>query len=101
LTIGFSHRPEQLLTAVNNPLTELPFKTIFAMPILLFKTNIRLKKDLKKIRVLLNALPDITRWNVDQEDIDKVLRIEALKDNSGELIKIINQEGYLCEELPD
>ena len=71
------------------------------MPILLFKTNIRLKKDLKKIRVLLNALPDITRWNVDQEDIDKVLRIEALKDNSGELIKIINQEGYLCEELPD
>jgi hypothetical protein len=71
------------------------------MPILIFKTNIRFKKDLKKVEPVLNANDTILKWNIDRQDIDKVLRIEAKTDNFEEIINTIQQEGYLCEELPD
>jgi len=71
------------------------------MPILIFKTNIRFKKDLKKIEPVLNGIDDVLKWNIDRHDIDKVLRIEARTDNLEMIINSIQQEGYLCEELPD
>ncbi|HTD94277.1 MAG TPA: hypothetical protein VK644_10710 [Chitinophagaceae bacterium] len=70
------------------------------MPILVFKTNIRYKKDLQKITPALNMVPGIRRWNIDRQDVDKVLRIEAVTADTGELIKTLNREGFTCEELP-
>jgi hypothetical protein len=70
------------------------------MTILVFKTNIRYKKDLQKIAPVLNGVPGIRRWNVDRQDIDKVLRIEALTADTGIFIKTLNREGFTCEELP-
>lgn len=71
------------------------------MAILVFKTNIRFKKDLRKIERILNNIPGIHRWNVDQQDIDRVLRIEAVYADSTDLINKIKEEGFHCEELPD
>ena len=68
--------------------------------ILVFKTNIKFKKDFKKIEPILNGNPFITSWNIDKNDIDKVLRIVTTNINSAELINIVKEEGYLCEELP-
>jgi tRNA G26 N,N-dimethylase Trm1 len=69
--------------------------------IMIFKTNLRLKKDLKKIYATFSKEPRIKIWNVDTEDIDKVLRIESVNMEVDDIIKIIKQTGYQCEELPD
>ena len=69
--------------------------------ILIFKTNIKFKKDLKKIEALLNGNPSITCWNIDMNDIDKVLRVVTTDINPTELINMVKKEGYVCEELPD
>ena len=69
------------------------------MNILIFKTNIRFKKDVQQVASVLNRLPSITAWNVDREDIDKVLRIEAQGDHTTTIIKQIQHAGYCCEVL--
>jgi len=45
--------------------------------VLVFKTNIRYKKDISRVAPLLSQRKRYTCWNVDLGDIDKVLRIEA------------------------
>ncbi len=71
------------------------------MNVLIFKTNIRLKKDLERIRPVLSAYESIIKWNVDRHDIDKVLRIESTSDDPLEIIKTIEKAGFHCEELQD
>jgi len=69
--------------------------------ILVFKTNLRLKRDRKKVKPLLDDLAAIRDWNIDRDDRDKVLRIESSSCCTEEVITIINQAGYHCEELND
>lgn len=76
-------------------------KNNITMKILIFKTNIRFKKDLKIIRPLLAAHKPIIKWNVDRQDTDKVLRVESASEDTLEIIKTIKEAGYQCEELPD
>lgn len=45
--------------------------------ILIFRTSITRKKDIKKIGTLFSRYPQIHKWNVDFEDWEKVLRIEC------------------------
>ena len=71
------------------------------MNILIFKTNIRLKKDVGVIEPFLSADESIVRWNVDRDDTDKVLRVVSTSNDPVEIIKTINEAGYHCEELPD
>ena len=71
------------------------------MNILIFKTNIRLKKDVGVIKPLLSADESILQWNVDRDDTDKVLRIVSTSNDPLDIIKTINKAGYHCEELPD
>ena len=42
--------------------------------ILIFRTSITKRRDIKLIGSLLAKFPQITRWNVDFEDWEKVLR---------------------------
>jgi hypothetical protein len=72
-----------------------------AMNILIFKTNIRLKKDLRVVQPFLSAYESIVHWNVDREDTDKVLRVVSKSNDPVEIIKTIIEAGYDCEELPD
>jgi hypothetical protein len=69
--------------------------------ILVFKTNIRYKKDMVKIAPIFNGHPDIIRWNIDMTDIDKVARIESVNLAPADIIQAIHKAGYYCEELPD
>ena len=67
--------------------------------ILVFKTNLRFKKDVKQVEDLLNAVKGIVRWTVDTEDCDKVLRIESKNISTHEIITILHSAGYFCEEM--
>ena len=71
------------------------------MEILVFKTNLRFNKDLSKINPLINSEKRIEKWNVDRDDRDKVLRIEANNLMPAEVIQLIETAGYKCEELTD
>ena len=65
--------------------------------ILLFKTNIETKTDNKIIKLLKDA--GVSKWNVDCEDCDKVLRIESRTLHHQAIIKLLTDQGYECSEL--
>jgi len=67
--------------------------------ILIFKTNIELDEDLELVRSYLEKESSVINWNVDREDIDKVLRIESRYNDTERIIKKINEAGFFCEEL--
>ena len=69
--------------------------------ILIFKTNIRDEYDVEKIALLMTEDPRIKKWNIDLQDIDKVLRIESQQVQEQEIIARIRKAGYYCEELND
>lgn len=69
--------------------------------ILVFKTNIKTDEDKQKVALVLNSLPHINRWTVDCEDCDCVLRIEAEGMSEEQIIELIQQAGFYCEELKD
>ena len=69
--------------------------------ILIFKTNIMDEYDVEKIALLMTEEPRIKKWNIDLQDFDKVLRIEAHHLQEHEVITSIRKAGYRCEELND
>ncbi len=72
------------------------------MQLLLFRTDIQTRKEAKTLKPVFKRHPIITRWSIDTEDIDKVLRIEAsgsLTEN--EVIRLMQTCGFHCEALPD
>jgi hypothetical protein len=72
-----------------------------ARRVLVFKTNLVSAKDIHRISPLMGDTPGILRWNVDEHDIDNVLRIETSWLLPGDIIRVLTTAGYLCEELPD
>jgi hypothetical protein len=69
--------------------------------VLVFKTNLRFKKDVRQVGILLGQEPGILRWNVDLWDVDKVLRIETTRLSVQEVIALVTGAGYCCSDLPD
>jgi hypothetical protein len=67
--------------------------------IFVFKTNIKLKKQLKEIRRHIDAEPQVIKWNVDFHDSDKILRIESFDLQPATIESLIQKAGYHCEEL--
>lgn len=72
-----------------------------AAQILVFKTDIGCSADEKQARHLLDALPDIQRWTLDSEDIDRVLRIESAGLAPEAVVETLCAAGFLCAELED
>ena len=71
------------------------------MDILVFKTNIRYKKNLAVLTPQLNNTKGIIRWNLDFDDKDKILRIVASDLHPESIETVVKQAGYYCEELKD
>lgn len=69
--------------------------------ILIFKTNVRSRKDLKKLAKCIEEDQRLISWNLDIEDIDKVLRIVASDISAVEVIYLLKKAGFSCEELQD
>jgi hypothetical protein len=69
--------------------------------ILVFRTNINRKKDVKSLTPLFNNCSEILKWNIDLSDCDNVLRVEATHSDHAPVIHLVRQAGYACEELTD
>lgn len=71
------------------------------MEVLVFKTNIRSKKNTKALMPHLNELKGIIKWNIDFHDQDKILRIVSHNLSPQSVERTLQRAGYVCEELPD
>lgn len=67
--------------------------------ILVFRTSIRGKKDVKRAASVLNEYSQITHWNVDLEDWEKVSRIESIGISSNEIANALKDIGIYAIEL--
>jgi len=70
-----------------------------AEKILVLKSNISTYTDLVQIRYPLDHHPGITRWNIDIDDCDHVIRIVTPNLTVAEICELINSNGYQCSEL--
>ena len=69
------------------------------MDIFIFRTTINTDSDIQAIASEIEKLPGVSRWTVDLDDCDKVLRVVG-----GEMAairEVVEKQGYMCEELPD
>lgn len=71
------------------------------MQILVFKTDVRSRKRVTALAPHLQNMKGIIKWNVDLQDVDKILRIECASITPDAIEKILQQAGYYCEELTD
>lgn len=71
------------------------------MEVLVFRTDIIGKSDSENLGQILKEDSRIKTWNIDQEDIDNVLRIESNEMSPADVIEMVTRLGYMCEELPE
>ena len=71
------------------------------MNVYVFRTDIFSEYDLEAVDELLSQEQTIVGWNVDRDDIDRVLRVESTAENAQELQQTLSKAGFFCEELQD
>lgn len=71
------------------------------MEVLVFKTNIPDKEKINEVAPFLDSAMGVIRWNFDLDDIDNILRIEAVGISPRTIELTLGNAGYICEELPD
>ncbi len=69
------------------------------MEVLIFKTNVSSKSQVRKISPLLTTFPSIQQWNFDLDDCDKILRIVATGIKPGSVETLLQTAGFNCREL--
>jgi hypothetical protein len=67
--------------------------------IFVFASNIKTIEDIIKVSEVLNESEHIIKWNIDQEDIDCVLRIESNTMCAEQIIELIKFQNFECKEL--
>lgn len=72
------------------------------MQLFIFKTNIKSREKVISISSLFENMNSVFDWNIDLQDIDNVLRIEASETiNEADLIHLVRTKGFYCETLND
>ncbi len=70
--------------------------------LLIFKTDIKTKKKVKRIKSFFDSHSSVIKWSVDIEDIDNVLKIEATTNLiEKDFINQIKALGFYCDALAD
>ena len=68
--------------------------------VLIFSTNIQTKEKVKSVNLLFEKYPTIKRWTVDTQDVDNVLRVEALHYLlEQDVIDLLTTRGFSCDIL--
>ena len=67
--------------------------------ILIFRTSITKKQDIKRMAILFAQYPQIYKWSVDFEDWEKVLRIDSQDITADSIIDALWTIGIIASEL--
>ena len=72
------------------------------MKLFILKTDIKAQWQVNKLKPVFQKYEHIARWTVDMDDIDRVLKLETNVDaEQQDMIKLVQDQGIYCEELPD
>ncbi|MDI9872143.1 hypothetical protein [Flectobacillus roseus] len=69
--------------------------------IFVFKTNISNRWQTRRLCKQFEEQLQVSYSNFDLEDCDKVLRIESSFEVSKQIIQLMQENGFSCEELVD
>lgn len=67
--------------------------------VLILKSNIATYADLLQIQSPLDDHPGISKWNIDLDDCDHVLRVVTPNLTVADIEQIIRSSGFQCSEL--
>ncbi|MES2796606.1 MAG: hypothetical protein V4683_11600 [Bacteroidota bacterium] len=67
--------------------------------IYIFKTSVKTKSQVKKLKPPIDKILPKGKWNFDLEDIDNILRIDSEEDIVLKIIRLLNIYEFSCEEL--
>jgi len=65
----------------------------------IFKTNVSSPKQADRLLKSLQLTISDCIMNFDLEDVDKILRIEANRDVSDQVTRLVTANGFICERL--
>ena len=69
------------------------------MPILVFKTSVMFKYQVKQLSYALDTLIQDGSWNFDLDDCDNILRVVTDDISRTDVIMLMQQLGHNCEDL--
>jgi hypothetical protein len=69
--------------------------------VIVFKTSVNKQSDICGLITPLNEITENGKWNFDLEDCDKILRFECKRNISNAIIQILNNKGFICNELEE
>jgi uncharacterized protein YtpQ (UPF0354 family) len=67
--------------------------------IFIFKTSVKTKMQIKKLKPHIDKRLPKAKWNFDLEDTDKILRIDSEENIVLEITGLLNIHEFYCEEL--
>ena len=67
--------------------------------IYIFKTSVKTRNQVKKLKPDINIILPNEKWNFDLEDCDKILRIDSEENIVLKIIDLLNIHNFHCEEL--
>jgi hypothetical protein len=65
----------------------------------IFKTNLTHSKEYQLLQHVFSTHQEIKQWNMDLEDIDKVLRVCTTNLSMYDIQNMVQSIGLFCEEL--
>ncbi len=71
------------------------------MDIFIFRTSIHTADDQLRVSQVFDNLLGVSKWTVDLDDCDRVLRVVCTGLAPSHIEHGIRALGYECEELPD
>lgn len=67
--------------------------------IYVFKTSVKTKSQLKKLKPHLDKILHQAKWNFDLQDCDKILRIETSENIVVPVTNLLKINNFNCEEF--
>jgi hypothetical protein len=67
--------------------------------IYVFKTSVKTKTQVKKLKPGINKIIQHEKWNFDLEDCDNILRIDSEENIVLKITALLNMHKFYCEEL--
>ena len=67
--------------------------------IYVFKTSVKTKTQVKKLKPHIDKLLPNVKWNFDLDDCDKILRIDSEENIVDKMTDLLNIHRFYCEVL--
>ena len=67
--------------------------------IYVFKTSVKTKTQIRKLKPHIDKMLPRVKWNFDLEDCDKILRIDSEESIVSKITGLLNIHRFYCEEL--